>query len=87
MKKPLIRVSDHAVLRWLERVKGMDIEAIRSEIGQRVDLALEHPGASGVVSGGYVYKLRGDVVTTIMPQSQRDKRTGGTARKGFLDDD
>ncbi|CAN5612076.1 hypothetical protein BH10PSE5_BH10PSE5_01480 [soil metagenome] len=25
-------VSDHAVVRWLERVRGVDIEAIRAEI-------------------------------------------------------
>lgn len=25
-------VSDHAVVRWLERVRGVDIEAVRAEI-------------------------------------------------------
>ena len=86
MKKPVVRVSDHAVVRWLERVQGMDIEAVRTEIGRRVDLAREHPGASGVISGGFIYKLQGEVVTTVTPQTRKDLRTGGTARKGFLDD-
>ncbi len=32
----LIEVSDHAVVRWLERVCGADIEAVRAEIREAI---------------------------------------------------
>lgn len=76
MKKPVVQVSDHAVLRYLERVRGMDVDAVRCEIGRTVDLCLEHPDACGVVSGGFSYKLREGVVTTVAPQNRPNKRSG-----------
>lgn len=76
MKKPIAQVSDHAVLRYLERVQGMDIEAVRREIGRLVDVHLDHPGACGVVVGAWVYKLRDEVVTTVVPRCHPSKRTG-----------
>lgn len=82
MKKPIVRVTDHAVLRYLERVKGVDVEALRAEIGRTVDLALEHPGANGVCHGGFVYRLQRATVVTITPQHQPDIHTGGPGRKG-----
>jgi len=39
VKKPLAHVTDHAVLRYLERVKGVDIDAVRDELGRVVDRA------------------------------------------------
>ncbi len=76
MKKPIVKVTDRAVLRYLERVCGMDIETVRSEIGRTVDLCLDHPDACGVVSGGFAYKLRDGVVTTVAPQNRPRKRAG-----------
>ncbi|MDK3072742.1 hypothetical protein QO034_06440 [Sedimentitalea sp. JM2-8] len=70
MKKPIAQVTDHAVLRYLERVKGMDIEAVRREIGRAVDLHLDHPGACGVVVAGFSYKIAGGVVTTVIAQNR-----------------
>lgn len=66
MKKPIAYVTDHAVLRYLERVLQVDIEAHRQEIGRMVDRALEHEGCSGVVIDGFSYKLRGNAVTTVV---------------------
>lgn len=71
MKRPRIRVSDHAVLRYLQRVGGFDIERLRAEIAARVEGAAE-AGASGVVIDGFRYCIRPDdfghrrVVTTIL---------------------
>lgn len=70
MKKPLHPVSDHAVLRYLERVEGMDIERIRRKIGRKVDLALDHPAATGVVIGAFVFKIDGGTVTTVMARNR-----------------
>lgn len=86
MKKPIAQVTDHAIVRYLERVLGMDIEAVRRKIGRTVDLALEHEGSNGVVSDGFVYKLRGNKVTTITPHNQPKLRTQGRGRKGCIDE-
>lgn len=74
MKKPLHPVTDHAVLRYLERVKGIDIEAVRCEIGRKVDLAVQH-GAEGIVVDGFCYKLLDGHVTTIWRKNQPNKQT------------
>lgn len=76
MKKSVVIVTDHAVLRYLERVKGMDIEAVRREIGGIVDRANDHPDASGIVVDGWSYKLRNGHVTTVAPRCQPGRRTG-----------
>ena len=34
IKKPRVQVTDHAVIRYLERALGMDVETIRREIGR-----------------------------------------------------
>lgn len=81
MKKPLHPVTDHAVIRYLERVQHMDIESIRREIGRRVDLAAQH-GASGAVVDGFVYKLSDQgTVVTVMAHSQPEKKTKTRRRK------
>lgn len=61
-----VRVSDHAVLRWLERVEGVNVEAIRQRIASAVQggAALE---AEGVRCGGVTFKLQynpGEAVVT-----------------------
>ncbi|WP_226779541.1 hypothetical protein [Oceaniglobus trochenteri] len=81
MKKSIAPVSDHAVLRYLERVKGLDVEAVRREIGHLVDIHLDHPGASGVINGGFSYRIRGGVVTTVIRIHSCDPRTGGHRRE------
>jgi hypothetical protein len=81
MKKPLTPVSDHAVLRYLERVLGLDVEAVRREIGHKVDLAQDHPGACGVVVAGFSYKIRDGVVTTVLQVNRPDPRLGRVRRE------
>lgn len=78
MKKPRHPVSDHAVLRYLERVEGVDIEAIRREIGRRADRGIE-AGACGVVSGGFVYRIEAGVVVTVL---HHNRAVRGRGRRG-----
>lgn len=82
MKKPSVHVTDHAVIRYLERVMGLDVEALRREIGRKAQVALEHPGATGVVVEGFAYRLVEGRVVTIAPRCQPDRHTGHTGRKG-----
>jgi hypothetical protein len=69
MKKPLYHVTDHAIVRYLERVEGVDVEALRRRIGHTVQQGIEHD-ANGVISGGVIYRLRGVTVVTILPHNQ-----------------
>lgn len=64
MKKPLYDVSDHALVNYLERIKGMDLETIRRQIGRTVQDGIEK-GANGVISEGIVYRLQDNAVVTI----------------------
>lgn len=71
MKKPVANVSDHAVLRYIERVLCVDVEALRAQIGQRVDkMRAVELGASAVISEGWRYVVvNGCVVTVVAPVS------------------
>ncbi len=79
MKKSRIPVTDHAVLRYLERVEGMDIERVRREIGARVDRAADM-GACGVIIDGVNYKIDGGVVATVLKVGRCDVRIGRKRR-------
>lgn len=58
-------VTDHALLRYLQRVVGVDVELHRRQIERRVALAVE-VGACGLVSDGFRYALSENRVTTVM---------------------
>lgn len=80
MKKPRVRVSDHAVLRYLERVHGIDIEVLRREIGAQVDRARDAVplvGMNGAVIDGMVYRLVDDTVVTVMHHSRPERGQDG----------
>lgn len=70
--KPKLRVSDHAVVRYLERAGGFDIDALRAAIARRVEPAA-YAGAGATVIDGLVYTIRhdqgGPVVTSVVPRS------------------
>ena len=84
MKKPLIRVSDHALIRFMERVMGVDCERIRREFGARLD-AVYVEGACGIILDGYSCRIALDldgapIVTTVLdgtmgtPKAHRGRR-------------
>lgn len=60
------QVTDHAVIRYLERVHGIDIDAYRAEIAEKVAVGVKLR-ASGVVIDGYRYVLADCHVTTVSP--------------------
>lgn len=67
------RVSDHALLRYLERAKGVDVEAARAEI-----LTTEHAmaikaGAVGITIGRVYLPVRNGCVVTVIPVRGRPK--------------
>lgn len=65
-------VSDHAMLRYLERVIGIDVDAHRSEVERRVATAVEM-GACALVSGGMRYALDDFRVVTVRPATSEPR--------------
>lgn len=61
----MAHVTDHAVLRYLERHHGIDVEAIRLSMNVRgIDVAAEFGCATVKLGNGARLKLRGDVACT-----------------------
>lgn len=62
-------VSDHAIIRYLERVYGLDIDAIRAEIATPVVQLAEGFGAGTVIGKhGARICIRDGIVTTVLPK-------------------
>lgn len=76
---PLPSVPDHAVLRYLERAKGVDIDAVRRHIAGLVQRGVNAHGDAVVVEG-VKFVLRGNVVVTVL-----DKRWPATKREDARD--
>lgn len=67
--KKTVRVTDHAVLRYLERVGGFDIETLRHQIAQRMTLPATMGVHTVIIDGHrYVVKDLGNeaVVVTVL---------------------
>ncbi|MBN2631570.1 MAG: hypothetical protein JXR75_13650 [Rhodobacteraceae bacterium] len=83
MKRARVRITDHALLRYMQRVQGLDIEALRSALERRVS-ATYLDGACGVTIEGFSFRIGQDgygaVVTTVLdkatglPRCQRSER-------------
>lgn len=77
MKKPPPPplVTDHAVLRYLERVYGVDIDALRARI-ERITAEARAQGARGLNSDGVAYQLsQGGRVITVTGTKGRKAST------------
>ena len=94
LKKKLIdmgaaerEVSDHAVIRYLERIKGIDVEAARVELRQ---MANEADGFQGRRNDHYWHNGSGLVlllnkeggVITILSEKQAEKHIGRKLKDG-----
>ena len=62
---PLPSVTDHAVLRYLERAKGVDVHAVRRHIADLVRRGVEKQGDAVVVEGVKFVLVENRVVTTV----------------------
>lgn len=78
-------VSDHAVVRFLERVKGVDLEAVRNILRRLADEAVpEKKGDHYWHSGEGIMLLigeRGQIITILSPE-QAQKHTGRKLKNG-----
>jgi len=64
-------VSDHAVLRWMERVEGYDIAALRAALARSGAVGLQYGARSVVVGKGKLVIRDGAVVTVLMRHHHR----------------
>ncbi|MFG1247284.1 hypothetical protein [Xanthobacter flavus] len=89
MGRPDVVVSDHAVLRWIERVAGIDVAELRRRIASDVRPFLD-AGACSAAIGGVRFMLdpKTRAVVTVITEgkmreepkrrrSPRDFREGG----------
>jgi len=65
------QISDHALVRFLERVGGMEIEAVRDALAASLHRAHQAARTLGrndflIRVDGAVYVVRGDVVVTVL---------------------
>lgn len=72
-----VTVTDHAVLRYLERVHGVDIEVIRSNLvsrKMREKIVKLKGDGEWVLSNGYRYIFRDYKLVTIKPPHEHRKK-------------
>lgn len=62
-----IRISEHAIVRFFERVKGFDIKSVEKEILSKevLDLVEKLGGTGGYPNKGFKVVMKDHVVTTI----------------------
>jgi hypothetical protein len=70
--KQVHAITDHALLRWLDRVHGLEVEPLRAEMLAQVGPCLG-AGARGVRIGDnwFVFNSIGDRVVSVMPYGVR----------------
>jgi hypothetical protein len=69
-----IRVTDHAVLRWLERSAGLDVERIREALASNAAEVAVHIGCECIVlPDGCRLRLEGAAIVTCLPKRRRGK--------------
>ncbi|MCW3835995.1 hypothetical protein ACFQ1E_08085 [Sphingomonas canadensis] len=82
----MIRVSDHFMLRYLERVQGIDVPALREALAERLARAAEAAEALdaeeyAIRLDGWLYRVRGGTVTTIVPDHSASRRARAIRRR------
>lgn len=69
-KKATVKVTDHALIRYMERVLGWDLSGVRHQITDIVQLTADQHGDCIVDNNGFQFVLRNDAVTSILDQNQ-----------------
>lgn len=68
------KISDHALLRYIERILGVDVDAMRSEIMSDAVKSALRAGASGVTVNGVKMVAKDGVIVTVLSEDMRPKR-------------
>lgn len=82
-KAPEPRLSDHALLRYLERVFDLDLALIRAEIMTPAVVDAVRSGASAVTVNGVKFVCDKGTIVTVLDETQRLKN--GTKRGKIIE--
>lgn len=84
-RDPTNPVTDHALLRYLQRVCGFDVEKIRNEIATDTVRAICQSGATSIILDGVIFKIRSNgtigTVVTNKPSGPKRRRRKKKLRK------
>ena len=58
-------ISDHALVRYLDRVKGVDVDKMKQEMSTDILKSSVNQGATSVRIDGFTYVIRNKIVTTV----------------------
>lgn len=74
MKRSGVQVTDHAIVRYLERHGGFDIPALRQQIGQRVTAAAKVKAGAVTIDGAvFVLAYPADSTPVVVTCLTRDE--------------
>lgn len=72
----MVTISDHAIIWWLERVKGIDMERVRAEMDCPALSVADAFGAPVVIGrNGERYVVRNGIIVTTIAKSRHAGRT------------
>lgn len=77
-------ITDHALLRYMERVHGIDIAALKSSLLNEAMIRAIKSGASAMKTPEGVFVIRGASVTTFLSHEMRPKRK---TKRGMVNHD
>ena len=82
MSRAPLRVCDHVLLRFIERIGGVDIEKLRGQLQASLNRAVTTAEAIGaaemvVVADGMKYIIVKNVLVTVLDQKMTPKRIKG----------
>lgn len=73
--KPIVPfLTDHAVIRWLERVEGIDIAKVEREIMTPATITALKAGATGIIVRGHVLKAKAGRIMTVVGKEMVRRR-------------
>lgn len=73
-KRPTVQVTDHAILRYLERVEGWDIAGLRNQLARSASVGLVYGARVVVIAGGKLV-LQEDRVVTVLAHAHQPTST------------
>lgn len=84
-RRPAVRVCDHALLRFIERVGGLDTEALRASLEGSLNRAVVAAAEINarevvVVADGLKYVVVNGIVVTVLAAHMQPKRSKGGKR-------
>lgn len=71
-------ISDHAIIRWLERVEGYDIDSLRAQLARAAAIGIHHRAKAVVIGAGklVINETNTGVVTVLARRSMRNDLLG-----------